>query len=124
MVPIFQQRPQTKQQHVPSSTAKQPSKDGDIMFMGITHEDDDIKEVSPSDKSSMVPEKRQWLVKNIAQNITQSASMVSEAAVLDVAELELIQSCLGKPIMPMDVEAEDSPMKATTKRKKKHSKNE
>ena len=38
---------------------------------------------------------------------------------MDAAELELIQSCLGKPIMPTDAEAEDNPMKATTKRKKK-----
>ena len=101
--------------------------DGDIVFMGITHKDDDIKEIPPSNKSPMVPEKHQRVGQDAAQNvtesITQSTSEVGEAAVLDAAELDLIQSCLGKPIMLMDAEAEDSPMKATTKRKKKHSKN-
>ena len=96
--------------------------------MGITHDDDDIKEIPPSDKSPMVPEKCQWVgqdaTQNVAQSITQSASKVSEAAVLDAAELDLIQSCLGKPITPMDAEAEDSPMKVTTKRKKKRSQKE
>ena len=94
--------------------------------MGITCEDDDIKEIPPSDKSLMVPEKHQWVgpdaAQNITQSITQSTSKVGEAAVLVAAELDLIQSCLGKPITPTDAEAEDSPMKVTTKRKKKHSK--
>ena len=128
MVPIFQQRLQTKQQHALSSTAWHPSEDGDIIFMGITHEDDDIKEISLSDKSPMVPEKCQWVGQNVTQNITQSiaqsASVVGKAAVLDVAELELIESCLGKSVTPTDTEAEDSPMKATTERKKKCSQKE
>ena len=50
------------------------------------------------------------------QNVMQSASKVSEAAVLDTAELDLIQSCLGKPISLMDTE--DSPVKTASKWKK------
>ena len=62
MAPTFQQHPQTKCQHAPSSTAWQVTEDGDVIFMGITHDDDnsdDIKEISASDKSPMVPEKCQ-----------------------------------------------------------------
>ena len=104
LAPIFQQ-------HAPASTAQQPTEDGDIIFMGITHDDDDnIKEVSLVDKSPMVPEKCQWVVQNITQNITQSASKVSEVAVFDAMELDLIQSCLGKPITLTDTE--DCPVKA------------
>ena len=76
----------------------------------------------------MVPEKRQWsgqeAAQNIAQSIAQNTSKVSEAAVLDAAELDLIQLYLGKPVMPMNAEAEDSPMKVMTKRKKKCSQKE
>ena len=89
--------------------------------MGITHDDhdDDIKEVSSVDKSLMVPEKCQWVEANVAQNITQSASKVSEMAVLDAAQLDLIQSCLGKPISLTDTK--DSPVKPASKWKKKRS---
>ena len=60
LAPIFQQHAQVKQQHVPASTARQPTEDGDLVFMGITHEDDDdIQEVSVVNKSPMVPEKHQ-----------------------------------------------------------------
>ena len=60
LAPIFQQHAQVKQQHALASTAWQPTKDGDLVFMGITHEDDDdIQEVSAVDKSPMVPEKHQ-----------------------------------------------------------------
>ena len=60
LVPIFQQCAQVKRQHAPASTAWQPTEDGDLIFMGITHEDDDdIQEVSVVDKSPMVPEKHQ-----------------------------------------------------------------
>ena len=53
LAPIFQQ-------HAPASTAQQTIEDGDVIFMGITHDDDDdIKEVSSVDKSPMVSEKRQ-----------------------------------------------------------------
>ena len=92
--------------------------------MGITHNDDNIKEISPFDKSLMVPQKHQQVGQSVAQNVTWSASKVGEAAVLDAAELQLIELCLGKPITPTDAEAEDSPMKATTKQKKKHSQKE
>ena len=98
---------------MPSSTAQQPSKDGDIVFMGITHDDDDD-----------ITEKHQQVAQNITQSIAQSANTVGEAAVLDVVELQLIKSCLGQPITLTDTKAEDSPMKVTTKRKKKRSKNE
>ena len=78
--------------------------------MGITHEDDDnIKEVSAVDKSQMVPEKHQRVVQKFTQNVAQSTSKVSEAAAYDAVELDLIQSCLGKPITLTD--AEDSPVK-------------
>ena len=123
LVPIFQQCTQVKWQHVPTSTAQQPTEDGDLIFMGITHEDDDdIQEVSAVDKSLMVPEKCQRVVQKVTQNVTlnvtRSASKVSEAAVYYATELDLIQSCLGKPVTLMD--AEDSPIKVT-KWKKKHS---
>ena len=114
LAPIFQQRAQVKWQHAPTSTARQPTEDRDLIFMGITHEDDDdIQEVSAVDKSPMVPEKCQRVVQkiaqNVTQNITQSASKVGKAAAYDTAELDLIQSCLGKPVTPTDTE--DSPVK-------------
>ena len=60
LVPIFQQCAQVKWQHTSASATWQPTEDGDIIFMGITHNnDDDIKEVSLVDKSPMVPEKHQ-----------------------------------------------------------------
>ena len=87
--------------------------------MGITHEDDDnIQEVSVVNKSPMVPEKCQRVVQKVTQNVTQSASKVGEAAAYDAAELDLIQSCLGKPVTLMDTE--DSAIKVA-KQKKKHS---
>ena len=55
----------------------------------------------------------------MVQNVTQSASKVSEVAAFDAMELDLIQSCLVKPVTPTD--AKDSPVKATAKWKKKHS---
>ena len=122
LVPIFQQCAQAKWQHVPASTAWQPTEDGDLIFMGITHEDnDDIQDVSVVDKSPMVPEKHQQVVQkvtqNVTQNVAQSTSKVSEAATYNAAELVLIQSFLGKPVTLMD--AEDSPIKVA-KWKKKH----
>ena len=117
LAPIFQQCAQVKWQHVPASTARKPTEDGDIVFIGISHDDDDdIKEVSSVDKSPMVREKCRRVGQNVAQHVAQSASKVGEAAALDAAELDLIQSCLGKPVTPMDTE--DSPVKATTKWKK------
>ena len=88
--------------------------------MGITHDDDDddIKDVSSVDKSPMVLKKCQWVGQNVTQNVAQSASKVGEAATLDATELDLIQLCLGKPVTLMD--AKDSPVKTTSKRKKKH----
>ena len=67
----------------------------------------------------MVPEKCQRVGQNVTQNVTQGTSKVGEAAALDTTELDLIQSCLGKPITLTD--AKDSPVKAATKWKKKHS---
>ena len=120
LAPIFQQCAQVKWQHVPASTARQPTEDGDVVFIGITHDDnDDIKEVSLVNKSSMVPEMHQRVEQNVIQHFAQSTSKVGEAAALDATELDLIQSCLGKPVTPMDTK--DSPIKATTKWKKKHS---
>ena len=120
LVAIFQQHAQVKRQHAPASTVRQPTKDGDIIFMGITHDDDDdIKEVSLFNKSLMVPEKCQRVVQNVAQNVIQSASKVGEVAAFDAAELDLIQSCLSKPITLTDTE--DSPIKVASKQKKKHS---
>ena len=59
--------------------------------MGITYKDDNIKEIPPSDKSLMVPEKHQWVGQDAVENVTQSiAKSASKAAVLDVAELDLI----------------------------------
>ena len=121
LVPIFQQCAQVKWQHVPASTAQQPTKNRDLVFMDITHEgDDDIQEVSVVDKSPMVPEKCQKVVQkvtqNVTQNVTQSASKVGEAAVYDAVELDLIQSCLGKPVTPTD--AKDSPIKVAKWKKK------
>ena len=99
LVPIFQQHAQVKRQHVPASTARQPTKEGDIIFIGITHDDDDnIKEVSSVNKSPMVPEKHQRVGQNIAQHVAQIASKVGKAATFDAAELDLIQSCLGNPV--------------------------
>ena len=63
----------------------------------------------------MVPEKHQQVVQKVTQNVAQSASKVSKAATYDAAELDLIQSCLGKPITLMD--AEDSPVKVTKQKK-------
>ena len=118
LAPIFQQRAQVKWQHAPASTAQQPTEDGDLVFMDNTHEDNDnIQEVSVVDKSPMVPEKHQQVVQKVAQNVTQSTSKVSKVAAFDAAELDLIQSCLGKPVTPTD--AEDSPIKVTSKWKKK-----
>ena len=118
MAPIFQQHAPAKWQHVPSSTAWQPIEDRDIIFMDITHDDDDdIKEVSSVHKSPMVLEKRQWVGQNVAQHVTQSTSKVGEVAALDAAELGLIQSCLGKPVTLMD--AEDSPVNTAMQQKKK-----
>ena len=93
--------------------------------MGITHEDDDdIQEVSAANKSPMVPKKCQRVVQkitqNVAQNIAQSTSKVGEAAAYDAAELDLIQSCLGKPITLTD--AEDSPVNVTKWKKKRSAK--
>ena len=120
LAPIFQQCAQVKWQHAPASIAWQPTEDRDIIYIGITHDDnDDIKEVSLVNKSPMVPEKHQRVGQNVAQHVTQSTSKVGKAATLDAAELDLIQSCLGKPITLSD--AKDSPVKATTKWKKKHS---
>ena len=117
LAPIFQQCAQVKWQHVPTSTARQPTEDGDLIFMGITHEgDDDIQEVSVVDKSLMVPEKCQRVVQKIAQNVAQSASKVGEAAAYDAVELDLIQLCLGKPVTLMD--AEDSPVKVAKQKKR------
>ena len=121
LVLIFQQCAQVKRQHVPSSTAWQPTEDRDLVFMGIIHEDsDDIQEVSAVNKSQMVPKKHQRVVQKIAQNVTQnvaqSTSKVGQAAVYDAAELDLIQSCLGKPVTLTD--AEDSPVKVAKWKKK------
>ena len=89
--------------------------------MGIIHEDsDDIQEVSAINKSPMVPKKHQRVVQKIAQNLTQnvaqSTSKVNEAAVYDAAELDLIQSCLGKPVTLTD--AKDSPIKVAKQKRK------
>ena len=94
------------------------------MHWCIIHEDDDnIQEVSAVDKSPMVPEKHQRVVQkvtqNVTQNVTQSASKVGELAVFNAVELDLIQSCLGKPVTLMDTE--DSPVKVASKQNKKHS---
>ena len=61
----------------------------------------------------------QKVTQNVTQNVTQSTSKVSEVAAFDAAELDLIQSCLGKPITLTDTE--DSPIKVASKWKKKHS---
>ena len=77
LAPIFQQHAQVKWKHAPASTARQPTKDRNLIFMGITHEDDDdIQEVSVVDKSPMVPEKHQRVVQKVAQNVAQSTSKV------------------------------------------------
>ena len=62
----------------------------------------------------------QKITQNVTLNVTQSTSKVGEAAAYDAAELDLIQSCLGKPVTLTD--AEDSPVKVTKWKKKRSAK--